>query len=113
MMKRRATIKRAEVSGGKRGTPEALHSGLLCIEPYAADTSRLGFLQEQPVMNTPHRLFETISSGVPVTDGVPDIKAGDLFVLDSSRTFNVLSFALWRQPSNNKDFVSLVLEETQ
>lgn len=96
-----ASTKRIEsVTDGKRGEISEHLTGLkvLPLDPFTAD------IQIRPELNTPHRLLQT-----EIEDG-PDIKEGDLLVVDSVE-YPIKVVEKWFWHPSETDTLLLVLED--
>jgi hypothetical protein len=96
-----ASTKRPRMSGGSR-TAQAHLSGLKCKTPHAADPIRRNQLMQELKLETLYKLWETF------VDGVQDLEAGDLFVLNG-KEYLVRAAAPWTM--GPEPFTQVTMEE--
>lgn len=104
LMTRAASVKRATIAGGKRGTPVAVLTGIACTPLYPADAGAVNNLLMQIKSDTPYRILETFVAGKP------DIRGGDLLAVDGE-TYTVRAVAEWEMPGGTRQFTHLLVEE--
>ena len=95
-----ASTRRATVSGGKRTSPIANLTGIVCtpLDVVEDEVARRAGLE------TPHRLLQTF------VDAGLDVRAGDLLVV-GSEAYPVRAAAAWEW--RGASFLHLIVEELQ
>ena len=100
-----ASVKRAQIVGGKRGAPVVVLTGLICTPLYPADPGQANNLLQRLKLETPYRLMETFVAGHH------DIQSGDTLVVGGDE-YTVRAAAEWAMPGASRKFTHLTVEET-
>lgn len=103
---RTASVKRASIASGKRGTPATVLTGLQCTPLYPADPGEVANLLQRLNIDTPYRMMETY------VIGNQPIQAGDTLEVDDGSAYQVRAVANWsvNRPST-RAFTHLTVEE--
>lgn len=100
-----ASVKRAQISGGRRGTPTTVISNLRCTPLMPADPGRVNALLQHSKSNAPYRMLETMVLGDQ------PILAGDTLVMDGD-SYTVRAVANWKPGRfSSRPFTHLTVEE--
>lgn len=99
-----ASVKRAAITGGRRGTPTTVLSDLQCTPLYPADPGAVNNLLMRLKSETPYRILETF------VIGQPDIQGGDMLVVAGGE-YTVRAVAPWELPGISRKFTHLMVEE--
>ena len=99
-----ASIKRAVISGGKRGAPATVLDDLRCTPLYPADAGAVNNLLLRLKSETPYRIMETFVLGRP------EIQGGDTLVVRGDE-YTVRAVAEWTLPGISRQFTHLMVEE--
>jgi hypothetical protein len=99
-----ASIKRAQIVGGKRAEPVVVLTELACTPLYPADAKQVNDLLQRLKLETPFRMLETFVSGNH------DIRGGDTLVMNG-REYPIRAVANWSPGRMSRAFTHLTVED--